>query len=614
MKHSTTWGKRAVAAAGVAALTLPALAGTAFAEVATGGSIDESKDGASSIQITKYAQDSKLKDAGKEGSDLTGTDADGPKAGTPLAGIEFTGYPVCVDPDGAGTTGVHRIDLKGNVADWDLLAKFGSSGLSAADVHKATDTPAAGSTAPFFRLCTEAEGASFKFKSGANDADSVTDANGVATAKNLKLGLYLVRETGKPADMVISDSTDDFLVSLPLANTGTDKATNPWIYDVKVFPKNTLGDSGSKSIVKQGTVMGDVHTVDDPKTSDKVEGDHIKWQINVPITNPSANSKYLTELQIVDDLDAAFGTAADVRDLVVKKGDTVLTKDTDYKVTPVDSNAQRLQIDFIKTVEKSEPADSTPDAIGVAAGDKVTVEFTTKYVANGQSSNTFTATLKDDEGTPGTVTPPRTDVPVVAEGSFTITKTDKGRSDKKLKDAQFQVCKSNKAPDASDFTGEACVLGKGADDTAGTEDDAVEWLTDATNSAHVFTTGEDGTISGTLKIAEGKAGTVLTKNDDGADPKGESLDDNWAEGRYCAVELQAPKGYTTDTTPHCFTVSSKAGAQAAAVSVTNEQSGKGLVPFLPTTGAQGLVLLTLGGAALAAIAVGSALVIRRRQA
>lgn len=559
MKHSTTWGKRAIAAAGVAALTLPALAGTATAAVGTGETIDEAKDGASSIQIYKY--DSDGVEGSKSGAALTGTTKDKPTKASPLQGVVFTAYKVCVDPDGGkGATGFHAIDLK-NASDWDLIKDVTASNVKAKDA-----TPAAESTAPFFRLCDD--GTPF----------AATDQEGQTKLSNLNLALYLVRETSKPADMVISDTTDDFLVTLPLANTdAATKADTPWLYDVVVYPKNTLGTAASKTM-KSDSKIGAVAS----------STDSINWQISVPITKVDSQSEYFTALKIEDTLDAAFGDATKIKNIIVKADTVTLAEDTDYSVS---KDGQKLTIEFIKTVDKSDPVDGSFEAIGVSEGQTVTLEFTTPYTANKASTNTFTATLTDDKGKTSTITPPPAKKPVIAEGSFTITKTDEERTSKKLKGAQFKVCEANAG-------GNGCAQA----DTYVREAEA--------DSDKIFETAADGTVSGTLLINKGEAGTILNKDNNTPD----DTSDDYAEKMFCAVEVQAPKGYSTDPTAHCFTVSSKTGAANAAVAVTNVQSGKGLVPFLPTTGAQGLVLLTLGGAALAAIAVGSALVIRRRQA
>jgi fimbrial isopeptide formation D2 family protein/LPXTG-motif cell wall-anchored protein len=71
---------------------------------------------------------------------------------------------------------------------------------------------------------------------------AVTGADGVATfqstAGQMPIGLYLVRETAAPAS--VTDRTAPFLVSLPFPTGGLGSPANEWIYNVHVYPKNSV--------------------------------------------------------------------------------------------------------------------------------------------------------------------------------------------------------------------------------------------------------------------------------------------------------------------------------------------------------------------------------------
>ena len=60
----------------------------------------------------------------------------------------------------------------------------------------------------------------------------LTNRDGVTTATNLDLGLYLLVETKVPAS--VNTTVDPFFVSLPM----TDADGEQWFYDVNVYPKN----------------------------------------------------------------------------------------------------------------------------------------------------------------------------------------------------------------------------------------------------------------------------------------------------------------------------------------------------------------------------------------
>lgn len=72
-----------------------------------------------------------------------------------------------------------------------------------------------------------------------------TDANGVTSADNLELGLYLLVETEVPEQA--TDTTNPWFVSLPFTNmsgelTETNTTGDYWLYDMNVYPKNQTGN------------------------------------------------------------------------------------------------------------------------------------------------------------------------------------------------------------------------------------------------------------------------------------------------------------------------------------------------------------------------------------
>ena len=87
-------------------------------------------------------------------------------------------------------------------------------------------------------------------------AQKTTDKTGTVTFTNLPVGLYLVIETVVPQS--VTKPVEPFLVSIPMTRIGdsdTDDTTNgnlkQWLYDVKVYPKNSTA-KGTVKLAKNG--------------------------------------------------------------------------------------------------------------------------------------------------------------------------------------------------------------------------------------------------------------------------------------------------------------------------------------------------------------------------
>ncbi|MEC3854076.1 SpaH/EbpB family LPXTG-anchored major pilin [Paenarthrobacter ureafaciens] len=186
---------------------------------------------------------------------------------TPLEGIEFT------------IQQVNTIDLATN-AGWDAAHNL-SSVFSPAN-------PSGSITGAGFSL-------------GASQSRT-TDATGTTAFGNLPVGLYLVTETDFPAGVT---PAAPFLVSVPL----TDPNNNNWIYDVHVYPKNSI--TGAEKIV---TDAPDVKL-----------GDEIDWTITGDIPNEAIIDGY----RVVDVLDSKLTYVRTAATLV---DGTVITEGTHYTV------------------------------------------------------------------------------------------------------------------------------------------------------------------------------------------------------------------------------------------------------------------------------------------
>ncbi|WGM22905.1 SpaH/EbpB family LPXTG-anchored major pilin (plasmid) [Paenarthrobacter sp. OM7] len=187
---------------------------------------------------------------------------------TPLPGIEFT------------IQQVNNIDLATN-AGWESANNL-STAFSPADPEGSITT--AGYTL------------------GSAQAKS-TDTAGTAAFGSLPLGLYLVTETNYPAGVTPSAP---FLVSVPLTDPDNKDA---WLYDVNVYPKNSV--TGAEKTVSEA---------DDVKLGDTIE---------YTITGDIPNEAVIDGYKIVDNLDPKL-TYVDATATLVDG--TIITEGTDYTV------------------------------------------------------------------------------------------------------------------------------------------------------------------------------------------------------------------------------------------------------------------------------------------
>lgn len=335
---------------------------------------------------------------------------------TPLPGIEFT------------IQQVNTIDLSTN-AGWD--AAHDLSGVFA------SSDPSGSITGAGYTL-------------GAGQAQ-VTAADGTALFANLPIGLYLVTETNYPAGVTPSAP---FLISVPL--TDPDNQDN-WIYDVDVYPKNSV--SGAEKIV---TDAPDVKL-----------GDQVDWTITADIPNEAVIDGY----KVVDQLDTKLtyvGATAQLED------GTPLIEGTDY-VVGFDATTNTVSVVF---------TDDGRALLAARTQTRVQVMVSTKVNTIGEIENEAlvypnAASFNITPGQPGgpIVTPPV----ATKWGGMTLQKVDENAA--ALAGASFSV-----------YTNEA-------DAKAGTNPVDIE-------GQSVFTVAGDGTltISG-LRYSDWANGAAVAPGD-----------------------------------------------------------------------------------------------------
>lgn len=395
--------------------------------------------------------------------------------------------------------------------------------------------------------------------------EQLTANGGLAAFTGLDLAAYLVCETDAPSNVV--ERADPFIVTVPSAAA----ATGGWIYDVHAYPKNVLTPQMTKTVDTVSTLAG-TGTI----------------RYNIDTVLPTlATGDYFTDFRINDPMGGGLvfsSTPATVVTLTPTTGPVqTLTVTDDYNLTP---NSSGVWITF--TVAGLTKLNAAPGGTV-----RIALSATTTVPANGLLSNT--ANLYMNIGDTPPVTPPPVDPPenpvpstksVTYAGNLVITKVDSRNSDAPLSGATFQLFPAE-TPFPAGQTACAAVPQSGA-----------AAITVA--GANSFTTDSTGAIT---------VGGIFVDHIDNVLSTDTTTVPANSTRCYVLVETAAPLGYALDTTPRAVTVAAGT-ASGNSISIANTRTD---LPDLPLTGAAGQMLLIGGGAVLLVLAVGSVLVIRRKQ-
>lgn len=262
-----------------------------------------------------------------------------------------------------------------------------------------------------------------------------TNENGKVEFTGLNVGLYLVIETTLP--QAVTQKADPFLVSIPMTRIGAgeDETTNPnnkvWMYDVTVYPKNSIAQ-GNVTLEKKGVTGSDTaHAVslngvkftlyrksdtDGQYTAvaDCTDIETVSGQIQ--FSNLRKGSYYIMETGYADNADAGYildtkakyafaidseGKVAENTDL----NDENVVKETEgvFAISPTDSKltVYNYKPDVEKTVTKRDGSSTVTNTDGMtvgnheadySVGDKVTYTLTIDVPANIAKLSTFTVT------------------------------------------------------------------------------------------------------------------------------------------------------------------------------------------------------------------------------
>lgn len=283
-------------------------------------------------------------------------------------------------------------------------------------------------------LTDEVKGKEVK-ETSESSGEKKTDKAGKVEFTGLEVGLYLVIETTLP--QAVTQKAEPFLVSIPMTRIGAgeDETTNPnnevWMYDVTVYPKNSIAQ-GNVTLEKKGVTGSDTaHAVglDGVKftlyrksdtdgtytaVADCTDIETVKGQIQ--FSNLRKGSYYIMETGYANNTDAGYilDTKAKYAFAIDKEGkvaaNTDLTGDDVVKETEgvfaISRTDSKLTVynykpDVEKTVTKRDGSNKVTNTDGTtvgnheadySVGDKVTYTLTIDVPANIAKLKTFTVT------------------------------------------------------------------------------------------------------------------------------------------------------------------------------------------------------------------------------
>lgn len=591
MRLNTNSLKRTVAVlAAVCTLGTCCIAGSvAYADGANVGNIDATKkDKGTSITIHKYQ------------GPATGDRSDGTvktlNDKKPVKGVKFTLWRV----KKKNGTSPEEIDLSTpegwkKIKDLDNLVE-----TATADKKTANDFMTGGS-AEFVKYDAKGEGAE-----KADGKTCETGADGSCSFTGLNMGLYYIEETDTSGAQLqdehnawkkvsITKRVSPFFVTTPLPNP-KDK-TNPWIYDVNVYPKNdTSKERPTKTVSELSR-----------KDLTKDNGTTITWKIAIPLTAPKDGNKY-EKIGFKDKLEAGltYDKINSAKLVTYSKDGQKLSTPAEVTLTTDDYTATNDSTTKVVSFSLKDDANTglkkAYDAYTAATDGKVVkleVELVTKVadtvkdIAN--VANTYVDDNKTGKGdgdnpcTPNDTTGDCGDTPndTAHFGTLTVNKfTKQGEeNDQKelpLNDAHFDVYEvTGEGATVNDtFTVDNGKLKKDNDEVGTKLANNVSLVTKEKTEG---TTKTEGTDSIRLFVYNSKETNpaVTTK-------------------LYCVVETEAPAGYLLDSKPHCVNLKADSVTDASTNNTLKIENKKAtgldkILAALPMTGARGLVLLTAFG-------------------
>lgn len=443
-------------------------------------------------------------------------------------------------------------------ADWEMMSK----------INVPADACGANWATPTLTLA-DGKNTSAVFAEG--KASGETNAQGEASISELPVGLYLLCETRAPAS--VQKRAMPFLVSMPTPNPTAD-AADGWLYEVNVYPKNVVIEAPKKGIAVKANGL---------KTDDQIE---YPVTVKVPSIAKTDQFKYF---MVNDTLNGATlgGTVPPVVEIKEAGASNFTAVDARFytveTTTGITVSFKRVGLAFLKEKANAEVR-VTFKAKAISITESGEIPNTANFYVN-------TEPKTDNPPEPPTTPPNDPQVPPFPTntvksswGDLVITKTDKGNN-KPLSGATFEIYNAA---------------------------DGHEWDAQCTSTE----IGTKVSVDGKTEFATGADGTVAIEGlfvDSKEFPAGTAEDAmtlDHAKRCYVLKETAAPAGYVTPADPF------KAVAiQAGTTTDDNVTINNTRVPIvdMPMTGANGRLLMIIGGSALALTALGAAFILAKKR-
>lgn len=274
----------------LAATMIAAPAINVFAD--TSDTIDTSKT--ASLTIKKYditaANKAGISTADYIPNGKKNEDAEAALANYKIEGVEFTYYKAA-DINTISRSG--KVEVMYDV-DSELVSLLGLTDAFEEKYYTSNQINDALAAALTSSNTKTKDGLETYIKNKESTAMTLTDADGVTSASELPLGLYLIVETKVPEN--VSSTVDPFFVSLPM----TDNEGSEWFYDVTVYPKN---QSNPPTFTKYNRQHDDAESGKDTEyknVSSASEGDVEDYILVVGLPEITSTSTYLTKSDFQD--------------------------------------------------------------------------------------------------------------------------------------------------------------------------------------------------------------------------------------------------------------------------------------------------------------------------
>ena len=268
----------------------------------------------------------------------------------------------------------------------------------------------------------------------------ITNGSGVAAFTGLDQGIYLVQEDPNAGVEVASVP---FLVSLPMTDPSD---TSKWLYDVNVYPKNTL-----REITIAMNILDDEETPVSAIVSDV--GDTVEWVItaSIPASIASINLEDNGFFFIADVLDSRLDHVSTKVQLVDAEGEVMhtFTHGIDFTLTQpeAESAGGTVKVDFNNSAGIAKLTDALRNAYSIM----ITVETEINNAALvdlaieiENTASLYYANMGGDTEAPATATVEADAIPAIELSGIAIYKWHSEDSvNKPLANAEFTIYASD---------------------------------------------------------------------------------------------------------------------------------------------------------------------------